>query len=706
MGRKQQMKAPSRKQSRQTAPLPEFKPNLWFAVLSAVLGLCLYANTVRHDYVLDDLGNVTGNPFVAEGFRGIPKILSAGMWHFENLNLGYYRPLSLITFAVENQFFPQKPHVSHLGNVVLYAVTGFFLCLLLMEVFRRFRPVFAFVITLLFMAHPVHTEVVANIKSRDEILAFLNLSIAILLLLWAYKKPKTRYSLVLGGCVFFYLALLSKETAMTGLALLPLFLFFSSQATIKQVLVRTIPFALALLIFQFHKFEALGTISGQLPNDMVNYPYREVGSRLPSAFVVFLHCLRLVAFPHPLTYDYSFNQIPAVGFGSPLAWCGFLIAVALASFCIRGMLTGSTLAFGVTVFGLTLAPALAFVFLRGGILAERFLYGPCLGFGIAAVWLVVKLGKLDLQSSELNMTSLIRGWRLVLPVGVLLILYSVQTIVRNPAWHDNLTLFSTDVNSSPNSCQVRRHYGSELVNMAMAEKDPQKRDRLCEEGLKQLAIALKINPSFGEPLFKMGVACQTVKADNDTAIYYYGRAIQQIPGYAISYNNLGVLFEGLGKQELASYYYNKALEVNPYFADAVRNRENHRKTYGLDVRVLPGAMDVASLVEGTLQTQPDYRFYYKLGSAYVSIGDYGNASRSLERAVALNPAFVDALVSLANCYGRSKEQNKSIEVLNRIVALCPTNAQALGSVATTYELLGNQEKAAEYRARVLKLTGQ
>src|ERR1035441_2122924 len=130
MARKQQIRAPSQKQSRQTAPLPEFKPNLWFALLSAVLGFCLYANTVRHDYVLDDLGNVTGNPFVAEGIRGIPKILSAGMWHFENLNLGYYRPLSLITFAVENQFFPQKPHVSHLGNVVLYAVTGFFLCLL------------------------------------------------------------------------------------------------------------------------------------------------------------------------------------------------------------------------------------------------------------------------------------------------------------------------------------------------------------------------------------------------------------------------------------------------------------------------------------------------------------------------------------------------------------------------------------------------
>ena len=706
MARKQQIRAPSQKQSRQTAPLPEFKPNLWFALLSAVLGFCLYANTVRHDYVLDDLGNVTGNPFVAEGIRGIPKILSAGMWHFENLNLGYYRPLSLITFAVENQFFPQKPHVSHLGNVVLYAVTGFFLCLLLMEVFRRFRPVFAFVITLLFMAHPVHTEVVANIKSRDEILAFLNLSIAILLLLFAYKKPKTRYSHVLGGCVFFYLALLSKETAMTGLLLLPLFLFFSYQATIKQALIRTIPFAPVLLLFQFHKFEALGTLGGQLPNDIVNYPYRETASRLPSTFVVFLHCLRIVIFPYPLTYDYSDNQIPAAGMGSPLALCGVLIALGLAYFCIRGLLNQSVLAFGVAVFGVTLAPALAFVFLRGGILAERFLYGPCVGFGIAAAWLLVKLGKLDLKASELNRGSLMRSWRLVLPAGVLLTLYSVQTIARNPAWHDNLTLFSTDVNSSPNSCQVRRHYGSQLIDLAMTESDPQKKAKWCEEGLRQLKMALKIYPHFGEPLFKMGVAYQMVKGDNGTAIFYYARAIQEIPRYALSYNNLGVLYENLVKQDLASYYYNKAVEVNPYFPDGVRNRDNHKRTYGLDVKELPSTPNVASLVEGAPQDEPDYHFYYKLGTAYASMGDHANASRSLERAVALNPAFVEALMNLANCYGRLSEQNKSIEVLNKIVALCPTNAQALGNLAATYESLGNKEKAQECREKARKLTGQ
>jgi len=706
MAQKKQIKDLPKEQSKQAALRPAFKPNIWFAVISAVVGFCLYVNTVKHDYVLDDLGAITANQYVMEGISGIPKILSVGMWHFDNLNLGYYRPLSMITFALENQFFPKKPHVSHLGNVILYALTGFFLCMLLMNLFRHFHPVFSFIITLLFMAHPVHTEVVANIKSRDEILAFLNLIISMLLLLSAYKKPKTNFKLILVGCIFFYFALLSKESAMTGLLLLPLMLFFSYKLTIKQAIIKTIPFGLLVVLFQFHKLEVLGTVTGKLPNDIVNYPYTEAGRRLASTFLIFLHCLRLVIFPHPLSYDYSYNQIPAAGFGSPLVLLGFLIAVALACCSFKGLLKESPLAFGVLIFGVTLAPALAFVFLRGGILAERFLYGPCVGFGIAAVWGLLKLCKVNLQSSDLKMASLAKEIGLVLSVGVILILYSVKTITRNPVWHDNMALFSTDVSSSPNSCQVRRHYGSELINLAMAEKDAQKRDKWCEEGLTQLKMALKINPHFGEAFFKMGVAYQTVKVDNDSAIFYYAHAIREIPGYAISYNNLGVLYEGLGKQDLASYYYNKAVEANPYFPDGVRNRDNHKRIYGLDVRVFPTSTNVVSFVNATPQEEPDYDFYYKLGTGYASSGDYANASRSLERAVALNPAFVDALVNLANCYGRLKEYNKSIEVLNKIVALCPTNAQALGNLAATYKLLGNKDKSEEYREKVRKLTGQ
>jgi len=707
MAQKKQIKSTQQKlQKQKQSSLPVFKPNIWLAVISAVVGFALYFNTIKHEYVLDDVGAITGNEYVMEGISGIPKILSVGMWHFDNVNLGYYRPLSMITFAIENEFFPKNPHVSHLGNVILYAMTGFFLCLLLMNLFRNFHPIFAFIITLLFIAHPIHTEVVANIKSRDEILAYLNLIIGIFLLLLAYKNQKTNSKLIFVSCIFFYFALLSKESAMTGLLIAPLILFFSYNLTIKQSLIKTIPFALMILVFQMHKYGVLGTVTGQIPKDIVNYPYTEAETKLSSTFLIFLQCIKMILFPHPLSYDYSYNQIPSSGFGSPLVLFGFLMAVALAYFSFKGLFKKSVLAFGVLLFCVTLAPALAFVFLRGGIFAERFLYAPSLGFSIVIVFLLVKIFKLNIHSPGVKMLSLLKELKLILPAGIVFALYSFKTITRNPIWHDNMTLFSTDVNSSPNSCQVRRHYGSELINMGIAEKDSQKKIEWFNKGTEQLREGLRINPHFGDAFFKLGVAYQTVKVNNDSAIFYYTRAIQEAPGYAISYNNLGILYEGTGKQELASYYYNRAVEVNPYFPDGKRNSESHKKKTGLDVRMFPTSTNLDSLERSTPQDKRDYNFYYKLGTDYASKGDYVNAAKSLENAVQLNPNHEHALVNLSNCYGFLKNYKRNIETLNRVIAINPINTQALGNLAVTYELIGNKDKSEEYRDKVRELTGQ
>ncbi len=680
-----------------------FKPNLWFAIISAIVGFCLYINTVKHEYVLDDVGAITGNEYVMEGISGIPKILSVGMWHFDNVNLGYYRPLSMITFAIENEFFPNNPHVSHLGNILLYAFTGFFLCMLLMNLFRNFHPIISLFITLLFLAHPVHTEVVANIKSRDELLAFLNLILGAFLLLIAYRNPKINFKILFLSCIFFYLALMSKESAMTGLLIVPLMLFYSYNITLKNALLKTIPFALMIIVFQMHKFHVLGTITGQIPRDIVNYPYTEAGTKLPSTFLIFMHCIRLTLFPHPLSYDYSYNQIPSASLGSPLVLLGILTAITLIYFSFKGLIKKSPLAFGTLIFCVMLAPAMAFVFLRGGILAERFLYAPSLGFAISIVFILANLTKSSIQSASITLPQISK---LTVALALIFVAYSFKTVSRNPAWHDNLTLFGTDVNTATNSCQVRRHYGSELINAGIGDKDATKKNEWFKKGTAQLREALRINPRFGDAYFKLGVAYQTINVNYDSAIYYYTRAIQEAPGYAISYNNLGILYETIGKQELASYYYNKATEVNPFFPDGIKNHKAHLERTKLDVRIFPTSNNLDSLEKSTPENLRSYQFYYKLGTDYASKGDYANATRCLEKSTMINPHFMDALVNLANCYGMMKNYSKNIEVLNKVVAIYPNNIQALSNLAVTYELIGNKDKSEEFRDKIRELAGE
>ena len=178
---------------------------------------------IRESAEVQSKSNVWLALHVMQGWRGIPKIFQVGLWQFDNVNLGYYRPLSLVTFAIENQFFPKNAYVGHLDNVLLYGLTGFCLYLLLTRIFRGMYPLFSLSVTLLFLAPPIHAEVVANIKSRDEILAFLSLILSLLFFLrhHALQSRDRRstwrrwHGLLISG-TFFHLALLSKETAMTG----------------------------------------------------------------------------------------------------------------------------------------------------------------------------------------------------------------------------------------------------------------------------------------------------------------------------------------------------------------------------------------------------------------------------------------------------------------------------------------------------------
>lgn len=667
---------------------------LWPALI-ALVAFVLYVNTIFHDYVLDDWGAVTNNQFVQEGIKGIPKILSVDLWHFGNLNLGYYRPLSLITFALEHEFFGSNPHVSHLGNVILFSISGFILCLLLLEIFPKFHPAFAFLISLLFVAHPLHTEVVANIKSRDEILSFLNLT-AVLFLVVRYYSSVKKLKFQILAFVLFYLALLSKETSIVGLALIPLVMYFFNKATILSCIKKTIPFFVLVLVFLFQKYKMMGSLTGQIPDDIVNYPYTHAGVKLPTTFLIFVHCIKLLILPHPLIYDYSYNQIPAATWTSLGAWLGLIIFVSLTYVTIKEFVKKSILGFALLFFFITIVPAMAFVLTRGGIMAERFLYAPLLGFCIVIVYFAARLFKTDFQVREIKMPVWIKeNLILTLSVMILFLAYSFKTIDRNAAWKNNYTLFSTDKKYALNSCQNHKHYGSETINKAMVEKDSVKRMELFKDGVKNLHEAVAIHPKFGEAYCTLGIAFQAVFVNNDSAMYFYKKAIESSPGYAISYGNLGILYQSMRQYEMASYYYNRAVEINPTFLDAQANGAALRKATGLDVHILPGSSLGATPGQKALPNEAghDSKYYYVQGTSFAAKGDFNTAIAYLQKSIELDPKNADAYINLSNCYGMLKNYEASIEITNKFIKLFGPSSKAYQNLAVTYDLMGDDRNS-------------
>ncbi|NEU69054.1 tetratricopeptide repeat protein [Spirosoma agri] len=605
------------------------RPVVWWplAVL-AILGFALYANTFGHQYALDDIAAVSQNLFVKRGLAGIPDLMRTEFWHFSNISLGYYRPLSLITFAIEQEYFKDNPNISHMINAGLYALTGLSIGALLQK-WLPGQTITAFLIGLVFIAHPLHTEIVANIKGRDEILSFLFISL-MLLAYWRYLETK-QWGWILGACVSLYLAFLSKESSIVSLGLIPAMQYWFARRNVWQSLISMGPFLIVAALFFYQKKMMIGTLSGTPPVDWANYPYAIEKTQKSTTFKFLIYYIRLLAFPHPLVYDYSYNVIPSGGKGDLLTWAGFFAFVGMIWLTWKGFVKRTLWGFGLFWFFVTMAPGLGFIWLRGGIFAERFAYAAVMGFGFVLVWALQKLLVRDATAGSPDVTPkpvLARYAPLLGLMAVVIGLYSFKTIERNPDWENNFVLFNSALPYAPNSCQVQRHVANEWIEKGL--KDRNKADSIANAtnaikpkpsveqikkaqtlidtniahanihgrwALDHLQQSTRIYPNFGEAYFSMAYVFQKITPNVDSAKYYYKQTIRAANAYAPAYNNLGVIYQGEGfaqnnrqKLELASYYYNRSMVVNPAYVDGQNNRMNLMKASGIDTKFLPDSI--------------------------------------------------------------------------------------------------------------------
>jgi tetratricopeptide (TPR) repeat protein len=672
-------------------PKPELatpKSTLTFiwAIVAGVIGFLLYANTMGNGYVLDDNYAITKNLFVQEGISGIPKLFTVDFWYFENVKLGYYRPLGLATFAIEHEFFGNNPLVSHFDNALLYGISGFVLCLFLLEFMKSKHPAFAFLIALVFLAHPIHTEVVANIKSRDEILSFLNI-FATMYFVFRYQKTKKKPALV-WSLIFFYLALLSKETALVGVILLPLFLYYAGNA-IPAALKKALPYAGVAIFFFLQKRYFLGSDN----------------TILPTVFHIFALCLSRLVFPWPLSYDYSYNQVPASHWADGGAWLGLGLFGIMAFVAIKGIIKKDYWGLGLSIVFITLVPSMAFVFLRGGIMAERFLYAPCLGFAIMLVY-ALSLAFPKPENVRVTLPEWLKNNAILTSIVVFVcIVYSIETVARNKVWKDQLTLFGTDTKHSPNSVQVHKHYGTALLEAGRFEKDSAKRRQDFDLGMGEMQKAIAIYPTFADAYYEMGFGYQLVEINFDSAIKYYKLCFEYASAYAMAYNNIGIIYQTRGNFALASYYYNKAVEANPQFPDGVQNAANIKKTTGFDVHIFPGedpkTVNAKTLADSSLpENVKKFTIYSAKGAEAVNKGDFAAGIKNFKKAAELVPDNKQNLIYLANSYGMAKRYQDAVNTFEKILKLYPDDQLALKNLYLTYTAMGQMDKADEVRKRI------
>src|SRR2546427_560164 len=146
-------------------PVPLFRPrDRWWLAAVVVAAVLPYLDSLQGAFVFADFGLVTQTPSAAPG---MPLLA----WFTRPSTTGsLYRPLTMVSYGL-NALLGPDPLSYHLVNVALHALAAFAAFSLARSLLRS-TPA-AGVAALLFAVHPVHTEPVANIAGRSEVLAGL-----------------------------------------------------------------------------------------------------------------------------------------------------------------------------------------------------------------------------------------------------------------------------------------------------------------------------------------------------------------------------------------------------------------------------------------------------------------------------------------------------------------------------------------------------
>ncbi len=477
------------------------------ALVLFALGLGLYLQTVHFDYNLDDKLVITQNEFTQKGLAGIPDLLfkesfSGFPGYNPDLIAGArYRPLSLVTFALEYELFGLRPDISHFVNALLYALT----LLLVLRILVLFLPEkgnpwlsAAFAGAVLFALHPVHTEVVSNIKGRDELLALL---FALGTLYYALRHAATRHWQPLAAsAVLMFLGMMSKENAITYLAVVPLAQFVLLRASWRTMLRTTAILLLPVLAYLWLRVEAIGYLfkTDAPVQSLMNNPFVEATLEERMATIIYTLGLyvKLLFFPHPLTHDYYPYHIPLMHWTDWQVWASLALYAAMTWWAIRELPRRTVPSFAILYFLATISIVSNIFFPVGTFMNERFLYMPSLAFPLFFGWFAFRQMPKWLEPRQPAFAK----WSPLALSALFALGFAWKSIDRIPDWRNEFTLNKAAIQVSKNSARANTFYAYTLYRMAVDTADVKAKRQLITEAEPYVDKALSIYPQYPDAL--------------------------------------------------------------------------------------------------------------------------------------------------------------------------------------------------------------
>ncbi len=572
-----------------TKPVIDLKLPEWLyqfkiqAIIVGLLAFVFYINTSQNEYALDDTIVIVKNEYVYEGFAGLGSIFTKDAFdsYYKQFNSsnqlsgGRYRPLSIATFAVEQQFMgaiplkkvdsvvahagehgPQEKtlmknmHIRHVFNVIWFVASMIVLLYFLRYVVFRENMIMALLTAILFTIHPIHTEVVANVKSRDEIMSLMFVCLTFIFA-FKYDEQKDNKGLLVAGLVSYFLAFLSKEYAIAVIVLLPLAFYLFKRYSLFESIKICWPFYAVMAGYIFMRLQIVASMSPDSENDILNNPYALASDveKLATKIGTTLNYLRLLIVPHPLSADYSYNTIPYKDFSNPIVWLSIIVHLGLIRMMFYYFKKRSVLCFAIAFYLLNLALVCNLIFNIGGTMGERLIYHSSVGFCIAVAFFLYK----GMERIKPVATGKLAIGGLML---LLIVVCGFTTINRNAQWENDKTLFFHDIKNAPNSVLVNADVASSYINSADLEKDTVGKEFDLREGIKYYDKAISIDPAFVSGFLNRGMAYFNLRMP-DSAI----ANLEKVRALYPRYPKLDDMFFNVGVNFYVNRRFNEAIKA-------------------------------------------------------------------------------------------------------------------------------------------------
>ena len=669
--------------------------------LILIISIAIYSNTLKNGFVYDDEFTIVNNTLI-KNFSNISKLFTKE--YFTTSAEMSYRPVVTFTYFIDYSLYGIKPWGYHLTNLILHAMNGVILYIFLTlfiqpsqsSIFKLLSP--PLLISLLFITHPVLTEAVNAISFREDGLCFLFFISALILYIslkaQSSKLKATTFSYIL-SCLFYFLALLSKEMAITFPLIIILYewvygkkielspAFLSLQKGSPQTspplqkgrvrvgyffnpyIIGYIAITIAYLCIRFYLFKnpIEETLHAWLLSErLITLPY-----------LILKYIVLLIA-PVSLSADYVIAPVQSLislKFIIPFIIVSVLVSVSVNS--VRASKTQSPvtshqlpnppqspftkgglrgiIVFGIFFFLLTLLPVYNIIPITNPF-TERYLYLPSVGFVIIA-GLVIHGIFTPKIASPIRGEGGGEGWLLkrrnlyILTVSVLILsIYSFAVIQRNKIWADGYSLWSDTVIKMPESSKAHYSLGNAYNEQGR-----------LNEAIEEFQTALRLTPDYVEAHNNLGVAYFKQGRLNEAIEEYHFilrfKDLIEANNLGDVYNNLGNVYNKQGLLDEAIKEYRMAISIKPDYTEAHNN----------------------------------------LGVVYEKNGQFDEAIKEYRMAIKINPDLYEAYNNLGNIYINQEKLDEAIKEYLTALRLKPDYAYPYNNLGFVYYKQGRLDDA-------------